>query len=229
MIGKTNVGGGGSSFAAYIQVATDPNAVITAVNLAGDTYSGTANSSGSLTLTVRKPGTYTVTETDGGVGTIVVADDGYTYVVEVNAFDGNIITEGVPDVVMSAEAHQTGQLTPVAPTITPNITIAGHTAIQVSVSNNSSGIYVTADAYDISDYTELIYYCGTSGTSTGSPAICAVDENGNYEFLSYVVASSERIISITSLDNTKKWRFGVMVYTTASGTVSLYVVNLKLQ
>ncbi|MBR6836020.1 MAG: hypothetical protein IKM72_08480, partial [Oscillospiraceae bacterium] len=62
MEGITNAvigsGGGGSAFLAYLQVATDPNAVITAVNLAGDTFSGTADSTGALVLNITEPGTY---------------------------------------------------------------------------------------------------------------------------------------------------------------------------
>lgn len=229
MIGRTNVGGG-SQFSATLEVTTDPNAEITAVNLAGDTFSGTANASGLLTLNISKSGTYTVTETGGGVETIVIADNGATYQLAVNAFDGHIITEGVVVVGggMSAEGYQTGTLTPLAPTITENATAYAHNAIMVSIANYSSGIYVTANEFDITDYSTLVYYCGTSASS-GSPAIWAVDEDDNHYSLGYINAGSERSISISELDNTKKWRFGVMVYSTNYNTASALIIDLKLQ
>lgn len=99
MIGKTNVGGGGgsSSFTAYIQITTDPSASITAVNLAGDTYSGTADNTGSLTLTVHNPGTYTLTESYSGMtatGTVVVPDINQYYATTILTWNGELYDHG---------------------------------------------------------------------------------------------------------------------------------------
>ena len=232
MVGRTNVGGGGgsgSSFLAYLQVATDPNAVITAVNLAGDTFSGTADNTGALVLDITEPGTYTVTETDGGEKTVVISDNGVVYNVEINAFNGNIIIEGVAIVGMSAEAYSIGSLTPKAPTITENYISYQHNSIQVSISNSSMGVYVTTQEININDYSEVSYFVGTYGTSSGSPAIVAFDENDNFVQLGYVTAGSVRSISISSLDKTKKWRFGAMVYSSNYNTVAINIIDLKLQ
>ena len=109
-LGITNAstGGGGSTFSATLQIATDPNAVITSVNLAGDTFSGTADNSGALNLTITEPGTYTVTETDGGVESIVIADNGEIYTLTVIAFNGTMIEAGDTAISFESIAYAPG-------------------------------------------------------------------------------------------------------------------------
>lgn len=162
MTGITNAGvggGGGSAFLAYLQIATDPNAVITAVNLAGDTFSGTADSTGSLVMDITEPGTYTVTETDGGNGTIVIADNGVTYTIEVNAFSGALIENGA-EVYGNFEAVgiSYGNYTPAAPTITDTTyTSSGITynVKRIYAASGTSGVYRTTIYIDTSVYEKL--------------------------------------------------------------------------
>lgn len=77
-------GGGSASFTAYIQVTTDASASITATNLAGNTYTGTADSTGALLLEVNDAGTYTVSITGTTFSnTVAVIDNGASYSVTV--------------------------------------------------------------------------------------------------------------------------------------------------
>lgn len=97
MVGRTNVGGGGSTFSATLQITTDANATIVAVNPAGNRFTGTANSSGSLSLTINKPGTYTVTATSGSTsasGTVAVADNEGTVAFTLYTWNGQLYYRG---------------------------------------------------------------------------------------------------------------------------------------
>lgn len=168
MIGRTNVGGGGgsgSSFLAYLQVTTDPNAVITAVNLAGDTFSGTADNTGSLVLNITEPGTYTITETGGGTGTVVVADDGETYSITVVGFDGYIVKDGEHSSYYEIEGRAAvwsgGGGIIEEPTVTEGATITNagvqYTVVDVLLNsiNGTQCVVVTTEKVDITDYDNL--------------------------------------------------------------------------
>ena len=218
-LGITNAstGGGGSTFSATLQIATDPNAVITAVNLAGDTFNGTADSSGSLILTITEPGTYTVTETDGGVESIIIADNGATYTLTITAFDGNMIVGGIVVVENGfyTEGYSYSTYTATAPTITNNIPDSRiGNSIRVTLNGGLSGIYVMTDLVSISSFSDLSYVAYTD-TSTGkySKAI-AIDENDNLTELGslppYYQATGT--FALSNLDSSKKYRFGVWSY-----------------
>lgn len=174
MIGRTNVGGGGSDFTATIQVSTDPNAVITAVNLAGDTFSGTANASGNLSLVVNKPGTYAITETGGGLASVVVSDYGVTYSVSVYLFNGYIIRNGLYTIYeMEALGVWSGGGGVVAnATATEGVSHSDpdetYTCVELeTVSNNTSQCcLVTVDAIDITDYSTLSMVAAASHFDT---------------------------------------------------------------
>ena len=153
-LGLTNAvigSGGGSNFVAYIQVTTDANAQISVVNLHGDAFSGTANSSGSLTLTVTAPGTYTVSETGGGTATVAVIDYGVSYSVSVYAFNGTLIDSGVA--LVSFEQYVlsgSGELT------VSTQTVLGRTVLEVENQNGLGSIeYRTASFIDVSEYSYL--------------------------------------------------------------------------
>lgn len=85
MLGRTNAGvnSTASQWYAFIQVSTDANAVITAVNPAGNSYTKTADGTGSCIFIVAYPGTYTISETGAQSQTAVVADYGVTYSVSI--------------------------------------------------------------------------------------------------------------------------------------------------
>lgn len=222
-LGRTNAGngsgGGGSAFSATLQVATDANAVITAINLAGDTFSGTANSSGSLTLTITEPGTYTVTETDGGVESIVIADNGATYTLEVTAFDGTMIYDGAKEVLFSS-VNVTGSGFISASTTT----FSGENALWIKeTSNNGSAQYVTSEWYDITEYNSLILR-GCRATSL-TTYIITVDEQNNMTYIAQLSSLNTNTITLSGYDKTKKYRFGVLL---ANGN-NVYIMSMKLQ
>lgn len=165
MVGKTNVGGGGgsgSNFLAYIQVTTDANAQISAVNPHGDTFVGTANSSGSLILTVTAPGTFTVSETDGGTATVDVINYGVAYSVSVFAFTGYFITDGLFTASMDASAlgWASGGIV-AAPTIQTNVTFINdwgnyYTGVELTITKNYQGVLITSSKIDVTDYDSLV-------------------------------------------------------------------------
>ena len=230
MVGRTNAGsggGGGSSFSAYLQITTDPNAVITAVNLAGDTFSGTASSAGALVLTITAPGTYTVTETDGGVETIAIADNGATYTLIVTA--GTLIRDGVAIATFEAVGYQYVSYTAQAPTIT-STQFSSENVIQVEEANGSySGMYRTSRTYDISNFSTLVFRgCAVSGSSN---YILIMDEDGRtYNFgtipaTSAVNPISTATYSLSGLDTSKTYRFGLWQMNYAKA----YITDLKLQ
>lgn len=217
MVGRTNVGGG-SSFSATVEITTDANATITLTNLAGDTFSGNADSSGDLTIIVNKPGTYTVTETGASTTkAVVIADDGETYITEIYAFDGTFIADGVQRVNFETQILSGGAL----PTVTTK-TIDNLTVLEVSQPANSASIYRTAEFVDISEYTKIRVRCDRNSSFI---YISAFDEQGNQTQISTLPSNyltSE--IGITSLDSTKKYKFGVQL--NSGWTVDF--VDLKL-
>ena len=227
MIGRTNVGGGGSLFSATLQVATDPNAVITAVNLAGDTFSGTADNSGALNLTITEPGTYTVTETDGGVESIAIADNGETYTLVVTA--GTLIRNGSAIATFEAVGYSYLNYSSLAPTVTSE-QYADEDAIRVVESmGNYSGMYRTTKTYSISGFSSLVFRgCAVNGSSN---YLLIMDEDGNtYNYgtipaTSYSVPIAEQSYSLSGLDTTKEYRFGLWCI----GYCNSYITDLRLE
>lgn len=210
MIGKTNVGGG-TQFSATLEVATDPTAIITAVNPAGDTFGGTADSNGELTLVMNKPGTYAVTETGGGTGYIVIADDGETYSITVYAFSGTFIENG-EQIVRFESYIISGSAVPT----TSKTTIYGNDALNISIASGSSAVY-RSEAVDISTY-NAISVIGVA------PGVYAYDEQNNETYLGSLDSYGERNFALSGLDKTKKYKFGVYV----SGYSSATIVDMKL-
>lgn len=167
-VGMTNavIGSGGTNFIAYIQISTDPNAQISVVNLHGDAFSGTADNTGALLLTVTAPGTYTVSETGGGTASVLVIDYGVSYLVSVYAFDGTLIDRGI-----LSESHKLEKVPirwngtsgyMIALTITEDvqITISGQNkkVVQIdgaSAQNDSQAIFVSEDMIDITNYSGI--------------------------------------------------------------------------
>lgn len=219
MIGKTNVGGG-TQFTAALEITTDDYAEITAVNPAGDTVSGTADENGELTLTFTNPGTYTVTETDGGEEIIAIADNEAIYQLEIFAFNGTFISEGEMVVRFTAYNQSGSDLPTVAST-----TISGENAVYVAQpSGNSTAVWLTEKAVDISEYSNLIFR-GAKGTAAAL-RLLAIDEQGNMSSFDLINTSLQTYTySLNLLDNTKNWKFGV---TLIPGN-SIYLVDLKLQ
>lgn len=186
MIGRTNVGGG-SPFSATIQVTTDPNAAISAVNLAGDTYEGVADATGALTLRVSKPGTYTITESGGGVETLAVADDGQTYQIEVVAFDGVLLDDGV-------DTHGIMELVGITYDLyTPNaLTISSYSemfdgGIEYSVvwlnegTSGRAGAYRTSETIKTNNFSSIKVSCFVQS----SFYVAFFDEDDNVEWSQY--------------------------------------------
>ena len=219
MVGRTNVGGGGSDFVAYIQVTTDPNAVITATNPAGNTFTGTADSTGALTLTVRNSGTYTVSETGAPSESVVVSDYGEIYTVSIAQFDGYIVNNGTAPLSMVCEAVPMTGKNGFSPTVSDGGTVSGYHVLDVREQSGGSGRYRTADLINISNLTKLNLRGGrdsTDSAQTGDAAyIVALDENGNSTTLGTITAKgiSEYTYNLTSLDRTKRYRFGIHLYT----------------
>lgn len=224
-VGKTNASTGtASAFSAVLQIATDANAHITAVNLAGDTFSGTANGSGDLNLTITQPGTYTVTETDGGVESIAIADNGETYQLTVIAFTGSVISDGTAIVSMTALAMDYSIYTGSAPTISTSS--YGDTPLLVSTESGSySGFYGTTNYFSLADYSyaKIRYY------ASGQVRLVAIDEDDQVTDIVRLsqesMPSSEITYSISSLDRTMKYRIGFVHV----GSSAIRINNFFLQ
>lgn len=169
MVGRTNAGGVGSvsQWYAYIQVSTDANAIITAVNPAGNSYTRTADSTGALTIVVSYPGTYTISETGATSQTVVVADYGVAYNVTILVpppVGMYIIQSGVPVQGMSAYAalptsasvsHDTPYAIKGVPKTNP-VTHEIDDWVLVQQSNqNSGGCYVTQSKISTAGYSTL--------------------------------------------------------------------------
>lgn len=210
MIGRNNVGGGGSSstWYAYIQVSTDANAHISAINLHGDVYQGTANSSGSLVITVYNPGTYTVSETGGGATTVVVSDYGVAYNVSIYNFDGLFIVSGETSVQFSAIAYPYSSYTGIAPTIETDY--FNDIKVISVIQGSGSGRYLTTNSYNISSFSQF----KVNAVSNGTSHFFIMDENGGYTWLAdatdYYMA--EITASLSGFDRSKKYKFGVWLF-----------------
>ena len=234
-LGRTNAGngsgGGGSAFSATLQVATDANAVITAVNLAGDTFSGTANSSGALTLTITEPGTYTVTETNGGVESIVIADNGATYTLTVTAFNGIfinngsiVITNGFTTYGDSSGAYGYSSEAPQV----SNTSLGGSNVVLIyKAGSSSAGYCVSRDYVNVASFSSLSI---TARATTGNVAVVAIDESTETVTNIGSITSSagstliEYSFNVTGLSG--KYRFGVREFGAAT---RLFVGSMKLQ
>lgn len=170
MIGRTNAGqrGGGSwSWFAFIQVTTDANASITAVNPAGNSYTKTADSSGSVIFTVTYPGTYTISETGATSQTVVVADYGVAYNVTILVpppVGMYIIQSGVPAQNMSAYGAlpTSASVGHDSPFITTGVSKRNPVTQQMDYwtlvqqgNQNSGGCYVTTSKISTAGYSTL--------------------------------------------------------------------------
>ena len=223
MIGRNNVGGGGSSstWYAYIQVSTDANAVITAVNPAGNSYTKTADSTGSAIFIVAYPGTYTISETGATSQTVVVADYGVSYSVSIYAvpvFTGVLINDGSEQVSFKSMGI-TGFNPPSKPlTISYNtIWVSGESynivnAAITDASNGGAGAYVTQEAYDLSGFTAL-HMIGRHGD--GSNRLVIIQENQTsitaFGNISNVNWGTYSLALTTGIDLTKKYHCGIAV------------------
>ncbi len=219
MIGRTNVGGG-SQFSATVNITTDPNATITMTNLAGDTFSGIANSSGSLTLVVNKSGTYTVTETDGGTDIVVVADNGETYQATIFGFDGNFIVNGHAATQASALPYPYSTYTAQAPTVTETYNSSRY-VVQIETPAGCSGIYLMNSFVYFSDYTTLSVTGWGASTAAAVAKFVFVDEEDNlYEIAECRNNNLDSVVSYplsaASIDPTKRYKFGIWQYGAAS-------------
>lgn len=235
MTGRTNAvvaGGGGSAFLAYLQVATDPNAVITAVNLAGDTFSGTADSTGALVLNITEPGTYTVTETDGGVETIAIADNGATYTLSVISFNGEVIINGAVAVSsgMSALAWETQYSSGVTPSISQGST-SGDTTIVATVTNGS-GVYITTNAFSLANFSQIV----CKGLKNANGVIVLLEEDavaGTAPTVQYNIlynSYQELSLSLSNssyYDSSKKYRIGVWLQGTSLNMANINKIKLQ--
>ena len=230
-IGRTNagVGGGGSwSWYAYIQVSTDANASITAVNPAGNSYTKTADANGSCTCTVAYPGTYTISETGATSQTVVVADYGVIYPVSINipTFDGKLITDGVATVSYTASGMTGTNLTAKTPSLA-NLSREGYNCILVSLGSSGAGMYVSTNAYSIGSYSDLVLIGQYGESSCGMCAVLEGETSAAKRQHLQITSFGTFTMSLSDLDRTKKYKFGVFVY---SGSESaIWVNNLKLQ
>ena len=168
-------------------------------------------------MNISQPGTYTVTETEGGSKTVVISDYGETYTIEIYAFDGTFIADGIRKVNFETYLISGGTL----PTVTTK-TVDLLTVLEVSQPTGSNSIYRTQDFYDISEYTKLRI---RGNRSSSYISISVFDEQGNQivfaNFPDYYQTSEH---SLSSLDSTKKYKFGVQLNT--GWTVDF--VDLKL-
>ena len=170
MIGRTNAcsGSGSSSlWYAYIQVSTDANAVITAVNPAGNSYTKTADSTGSAIFIVSYPGTYTISETDAPSQTVVVADYGVAYSVSIHVpppAGTYLILNGNPQVTFSraaaipssySQSHETPYITTGVSKTNPVTGATENWLLYQQGSANSGGCYFTSSVVDLTRYSKL--------------------------------------------------------------------------
>lgn len=200
MIGKTNVGGGGGSvFTAYIQISTDPSASITAVNLAGDTYSGTADSTGSLTITVHNPGTYTITESYSGMTateTVVVPDIDRYYMITVITWDGTLYDSGT-EYPITGGFDSTGGIIP-----TRNAT-----SIQIWCSTyTGNDLFLTHEVINSAAFTSL--NANVNGVG-GNEMICLFDSNNNVVKYGTLTVGTAASTSTLTIDTNGDYKYGI--------------------
>lgn len=232
MVGRTNAGGGGSAsqWYAYIQVSTDANAIITAVNPAGNSYTRTADSTGALTIVVSYPGTYTISETGATSQTVVVADYGvvYSVTIHISTFNGILINDGVEVVQFKAMGVTGYNYTAKAPSII-------HTSVSVSGNlynivypglSNGAGAYVSEEAYDLTGYSSLVM---TGRYGQGVNSIILIQENGTTDSYADTLSATSwnnYSLSLSTVDKTKKYHCGIEIM--SSGTAYIEVNALKL-
>ena len=230
--GRTNAGhSGGSSWSwyAYIQVSTDANASITATNPAGNTYTKQANSSGSVIFTVAYPGTYTISETGATSKTVIVADYGVIYPVSINipTFDGKLINDGVAVVSYSAGGMSGTNLSQRTPSLA-SLSHEGYNCILVSIGSSGAGMYVSTNAYSISGYSNLVLIGQYGESSCGMVAVLEGETTAPAK-KQYLQTTSFATfnMSLSDLDSTKKYKFGVFVQ--SGSEAAIWVNSLKLQ
>jgi len=235
MTGRTNASissGVGSDFVAYIQVATDANASITAVNLHGDTFTGTADNTGALTLVVTAPGTYTVIETGGGTTTVDVINYGASYSISVVAFDGILVSNGATLVPFQSMGLTGYAYNPGIPTIDYyQVTESGnvYNAIMVKntdTSNSRASAYVTQTAYNLGTFSNVVL-TGEYGEEINK--IILVQEGTTTDQYSSRIDGSwgNYTLSLSTVDKTKKYYIGVCVI--GNFYAALSFTSLKLQ
>lgn len=235
MIGRTNVGGNApaSLWYAYIQVSTDANAVITAVNPAGNSYTKTADSTGSAIFIVSYPGTYTISETDAPSQTVVVADYGVVYPVSIYlpTFNGILISDGSEAVSFTTAGKEWSSYGGVAPSVSNQvITVSGNSynVRYVYETSGKAGIYITEDAYDVSTYSELVII---GYSSVGTNYFCLLNENTLDVVKQNTMLGSfgTKSLSLSDVDKTKKYRVGVWALGNNIDGARSYINNLKFQ
>ena len=237
MIGRNNVGGGGSSSAwyAYIQVSTDANAIITAVNPAGNSYTRTADSTGSLIIVVGYPGTYTISETGTTPQTVVVADYGVAYPVTIHipTFNGTFINNGAEAVEFSKYEYTYSYYSGRTPFTLENMyyTAGGiaYSTVFIEQASGGSGLYITTSAYDRSGFNSLTCK-GIKSNGTYYPV--AVDKNsltikGQWQSMSSTWGDLTLPLSV--LDDHGEYRFGILAIGSEQSSASCYLNSLKLQ
>lgn len=228
-LGITNAstGGGGATFSATLQIATDANAVITAVNLAGDTFSGTANSSGSLILTITEPGTYTVTETDGGVESIVIADNGETYTIEVVAFDGKIIEDGLdPNNIMEAVGIAYSPYPAAVPTLTRGEQFENditYDVVFIYVPNSKAGAYRSNITINTNQFSSIKLSCWVNTYFY----VAFFDENDNIEWSQYITSSGMHYNTPLTITGFPSGRYRIGVLQVSGGTFAINDFTLQ--
>ena len=239
MIGRTNAGisgGSSSTWYAYIQVSTDANAIITAVNPAGNSYTKTADSTGSAIFIVAYPGTYTISETGATSKTVVVADYGVAYPVSIYipTFNGILIADGVEMVSFTTVGKEFSNMGGVAPVVVGSIIYydAGqsYNVRYATETYNKSGMYLTTNSYDLSQFSSY-EFIGT--TQSGTNYFCIIEENSldvvDQGTISYT--NITRLSRSINVDRTKRYRFGFwMIANTSSGDIgTIYVNSFKLE
>lgn len=237
MIGRTNVGGNApaSLWYAYIQVSTDANAVITAVNPAGNSYTKTADENGSAIFIVAHPGTYTISETGATSQTVVVADYGVAYTVSIHVpiFNGTLINNGTETVDFSEYAYHYSSYDERSPYILQNMvyTVGGtsYNTVYIEQVSGYSGLYISTNAFNRSGYSNLI---AKGIKSNGDFYPVAVSKNSlTIQALSYPMSNSwgDITVSLSGLDDDGEYRFGILAVGSSLSTATCYLNSLKIQ
>lgn len=238
MVGRSNaIIGSGSvwSWYAYIQVSTDANTSITAVNPAGNSYTKTADANGSCTFTVAYPGTYTISETGTTSKTVVVADYGVIYSVSIHlpVFSGILINDGAEAVDFSEYGYHYSSYTERTPYILQEMgyTAGGvlYSTVYIEMASNYSGLYITTNAYDKTGFTKLTCK-GIKSNGTYYPV--AVAKNSlTIAAQSYVISANwgDTTVSLTGI-NDGEYRFGILaIGSSSSSTATCFLNSMKLE
>ena len=235
MVGRTNAGGGGggsSSFVAYIQITTDANAVISAVNPAGDSFTGTADSTGSLTLTVTAAGTYTVSISGTASSTTVqVIDSGETYTATVLSWDGTLYDNG------DEYTGITGGWVPLALGTTSNTkSPPGITRYPTFIEAYQSGylqdgLFLTSEKVDLSSYTTLDIAYSTWCQITGELIVIAYDGSAITKIATLTVTTTQTAssISLGISSYTGEYRLGFELITAGNSNCRVYLRLMQMK